>query len=178
MMKDFQDKIDEYILDKMPSEERVQFEAEIGKDKAKREQLEFTRNVKNAISSREEKLEMMKMMQKKYDREHRRMRRTGTDACYTSAPVYAEKKLSRKILWWISGIAALLVIGLFIVNPFVYNSILMDSNTDKIRGEENDIFDTTPPTTPPVTKDSTANDTIQHDTTKVNNWKNRINNNE
>ena len=56
MKKDFQDRIDEYILGRMTDEEKAQFEAEVNQDESKKEQLEFTRNVKGAISSREDKM--------------------------------------------------------------------------------------------------------------------------
>ena len=56
MKKDFQDRIDEYILDRMSDEEKAQFEAEVSHDESKREQLEFTKDVKSAISSRADKM--------------------------------------------------------------------------------------------------------------------------
>ena len=70
MKKDFQDRIDEYILGRMTDEEKAQFEAEVNQDESKKEQLEFTRNVKGAISSREDKMAKLKMMQRMYDRKH------------------------------------------------------------------------------------------------------------
>ena len=73
MKKDFQDRIDEYILGRMTDEEKAQFEAEVNQDESKREQLEFTRNVKGAISSREDKMAKLKMMQRMYDRKHQQV---------------------------------------------------------------------------------------------------------
>ena len=174
MKKDFQDKIDEYLLGRMTDEEKAQFEAEVNQeDESKREQLEFTRNVKGAISSREDKMAKLKMMQRMYDREHRQvaasMRATGTDDChYSPAPQYAtDKKPSRRIWWWASGIAAVLVIGLFVVNPFGPDSLQTPSGfspsfrgnpNEMIRGEENDVFDFETP----VINDSIKSDTIPH----------------
>lgn len=162
MKKDFQDRIDEYILGRMTDEEKAQFEAEVNQDESKREQLEFTRNVKGAISSREDKMAKLKMMQRMYDREHQQvaasMRATGTDDCqYAPASQYAEKRPSKRILWWASGIAAVLVIGLFVVNPFRNEfSPIGSSPNEIIRGEENDAFDIESP----ILNDSIVNDTI------------------
>lgn len=145
MKTDFQDRIDEYILGRMTDEEKAQFEAEVNQDESKREQLEFTRNVKAAISSREDKLAKLKMMQMMYDRKQKlvaaSMRATGTDDChYSPSPQYIEKKKpSRRIGWWAwaSGIAAVLVICLFIIGPDNYNS----TPSGIIRGECDDVFE-------------------------------------
>ena len=171
MKKDFQDRIDEYLLDRMSDEEKAQFEAEVSHDESKREQLDFTRNVKGAISSRADKMAKLKMMQRMYDREHQQvaasMRATGTDDCqYTHAPQYVEEKRpSRRIWWWASGIAAVLVIGLFVVNPFGSDTLQTPSGfspsfkgrpNEMIRGEVNDVFDIEAP----ILNDSIKNDTI------------------
>ncbi len=171
MKKDFQDRIDEYILGRMTDEEKAQFEAEVNQDESKREQLEFTRNLKGAISSREDKMAKLKMMQRMYDRERQQvaasMRATGTDDCqYSHAPQYIEKKKPSKRIWvWVSGIAAVLVIGLLVVNPFGSDSLQTPSGfspsfkgspDEMIRGEENDVFDIETP----ILNDSIKNDTI------------------
>ena len=171
MKKDFQDRIDEYLIGRMTDEEKAQFEAEVSHDESKREQLDFTRNVKGAISSRVDKMAKLKMMQRMYDREHQQvaasMRATGTDDClYSPAPEYvAEKKPSKRIWWWVSGIAAALVIGLFVVNPFGSDTMQTPSGfspsfkgnpNEMIRGEENDVFDMEAP----ILNDTIKNDTI------------------
>lgn len=171
MKKDFQDRIDEYVLGRMIDEEKAQFETEVSNDESISEQLEFTRNVKGAISSREEKKSKLKIMKRMYDRKHQQvaasMRATGTDDCqYTPAPQYVEeKKPSRRIWWWVSGIAAVLVIGLFVVNPFGSDTMQTPSGfspsfkgipNDMIRGDENDVFDMETP----IMNDSIKNDTI------------------
>ena len=146
MKKDFQDRIDEYLLGRMTDEEKAQFEAEVNQDESKREQLEFTRNVKGAISSREDKMAKLKMMQQMYDRKHQQvvasMRATGTDDCqYSPAPQNnEEKKPSKRIWWWASGIAAVLVIGLFVVSPLGFPPSFKGNPNEMIRGEENDVF--------------------------------------
>lgn len=171
MKTDFQDRIDEYILGRMSDEEKAQFEAEVNQDESKKEQLEFTRNVKGAISSREDKMTKLKMMQRMYDREYQEvaasMRATGTDDCqYSPIPQHVEeKKPSKRIWWWASGIAAVLVIGLFVVNPFGSDTLQTPSRfspsfkgspNEMIRGEENDVFDMEAP----ILNDSIKNDTI------------------
>ncbi len=133
MDHNFQDRIDEYLLhgNTMPEETKVQFLKEIEEDAEKREQYELTKNIKAAMVSRGEKLKAMADFQKEY-----------------------EKPKHRKAWLWISGIAAILVVGFFTINPlFVTNS-----PTDNMRGDENDVFDMTAPT------DSIVNDSITTDT--------------
>lgn len=174
MKTDFQDRIDEYILGRMSDEEKVQFEAEVNQNESKKEQLEFTRNVKDAISSREDKLVKLKSLKRKYDRDHQQrtasMRATGTDdRCYSPAPSYTEKKPSKRIWWWASGIAAVLVIGLLIVDSLGSDTLQTPSGfspsfkgrpNEMIRGEENDVFDMETP----ILNDSIEGDSIKDET--------------
>lgn len=129
----FQDRIDEYLLhgDTMSEEDKAQFLKEIEEDEEKREQYEFTKNVKQAMVSRGEKLKAMTEFQK-------------------------EIKHGRRKSWlWISSIAAILVVGFFAINPlFVENS-----PTDNVRGDENEVFDMTAPTDS-ISNDSISPDTI------------------
>ena len=130
----FQDRIDEYLLhgDTMSEEDKAQFLKEIEEDDEKKEQYEFTKNVKQAIVSRGEKLKAMTEFQKEM-----------------------KSHYHRKTWLWISSIAAVLVIGFFAINPlFVENS-----PTDNVRGDENDVFDMTVPTDS-IDTDSISSDTI------------------
>ena len=130
----FQDRIDEFLLhnDAMSEEDKAQFLKEIEDDVEKREQYEFTKNVKLAMVSREEKLKAMTEFQKEMKSHHH-----------------------RKTWLWISSIAAVLVVGFFAINPlFVENS-----PTDNVRGDENDVFDMTAPTDS-ISNDSISTDTI------------------
>ena len=130
----FQDRIDEYLLhsDTMSEEDKAQFLKEIEEDAEKKEQYEFTKNVKQAIISRGEKLKAMTEFQKEMKSHHH-----------------------RKTWLWISSIAAVLVIGFFTINPlFVENS-----PTDNVRGDENDVFDMTAPTDS-INNDSISTDTV------------------
>ena len=130
----FQDSIDEYLLhgDTMSEEDETQFLKEIEEDEEKRELYEFTKNVKMAMVSREEKLKAMTEFQKEMKSHHH-----------------------RKTWLWISSIAAVLVVGFFAINPlFVENS-----PTDNVRGDENDVFDMAAPTDS-ISNDSISTDTI------------------
>ena len=134
MDNNFQDRIDEYLLhsDTMSEEDKAQFLKEIEEDAEKKEQYEFTKNVKQAIVSRGEKLKAMTEFQKEMKSHHH-----------------------RKTWLWISSIAAVLVIGFFAINPlFVENS-----PTDNVRGDENDVFDMTVPTDS-INNDSISTDTV------------------
>lgn len=130
----FQDRIDEYLLhgETMSEEDKAQFLKEIEEDAEKKEQYEFTKNVKQAMVSRGEKLKAMTEFQKEMKSHHH-----------------------RKTWLWISSIAAVLVVGFFAINPlFVENS-----PTDNVRGDENDVFDMTVPTDS-INNDSISADTI------------------
>ena len=171
MKTDFQDRIDEYILGRMSDEVKAQFEAEVNQDESKREQLEFTRNVKAAISSREDKLAKLTMMQMMYDRKQKlvatSMRATGTDDCYYSpSPQYIEKKKpSKRIWWWASGIAAVFVIGLFTLAPFNEDPSATDFSSDKIFNNNNNYsfgVDSI------EIENTIKNDSIPCDSTKIN----------
>ena len=129
----FQDRIDEYLLhgDTMSVEDKAQFLKEIEEDAEKREQYEFAKNVKQTMVSRGEKLKAMNEFQKEMKHGH------------------------RKTWLWISSIAAVLVVGFFAINPlFVGNS-----PADNVRGDEDDLFETTTPADS-IANDSTSTDTI------------------
>ena len=116
----FQDRIDEFLLhnDAMSEEDKAQFLKEIEDDVEKREQYEFTKNVKMAMVSREEKLKAMTEFQKEMKSHHH-----------------------RKTWLWISSIAAILIVGLFAINPLLVET----SSHDNVRGDENDVFEMTAP---------------------------------
>lgn len=133
MDNNFQDRIDEYLLheDTMSEEAKAQFLKEIEENTEKKKQYEFTKNVKEALKSRGDKLKAMTEFQK------------------------GIKHGRRKSWLWISSIAAILVIGFFAINPlFVENS-----PTDNVRGDENDVFEMTAPADS-IDTDSISSDTI------------------
>ena len=130
----FQDRIDEFLLhnDAMSEEDKAQFLKEIEEDAEKKEQYEFTKNVKQAIVSRGEKLKAMTEFQKEM-----------------------KSHYHRKTWLWISSIAAILVVGFFAINPLLVET----SSHDNVRGDENDVFDMTVPTDS-INNGSISTDTI------------------
>ena len=134
MDNNFQDRIDEYLLhsDTMSEEDKAQFLKEIEDDVEKREQYEFTKNVKMTMVSREEKLKAMTEFQKEMKSHHH-----------------------RKTWLWISSIAAILIVGLFAINPLLVET----SSHDNVRGDENDVFEMTAPADS-IDTDSISSDTI------------------
>lgn len=149
MNKDFQDRIDDYILGRMSAEEALRFKKELVGDESKRRQYEFTLNVKNAVSSRQEKLARMDEMQKRYNFKkygsqfshsvsvgNRDSVHVMPSPSYNAAPPVKKKKTGMK--WWISGGIAILVLGLFVINPFNWGTKL--EQDDLLRGSDDDIF--------------------------------------
>ena len=130
----FQDRIDEYLLhsDTMSEEDKAQFLKEIEEDAEKKEQYEFTKNVKQVIVSRGEKLKAMTEFQKEM-----------------------KSHYHRKTWLWTSSIAAILVIGFFAINPLLVET----SSHDNVRGDENDVFEMTAPADS-IDTDSISYDTI------------------
>ena len=133
MDNNFQDRIDEYLLhgDSLSEEAKAQFLKEIEEDEEKRELYEFTKNVKQAMISRGEKLKAMTEFQKEM------------------------KRSNRKTWLWISSIAAILVVGFFAINPLLVET----SSHDNVRGDENDVFELTAPADS-IDTDSISTDTI------------------
>ena len=134
MDNNFQDRIDEYLLygDSLSEEAKAQFQTEIEEDEEKRELYEFTKNVKQAMISRGEKLKAMTEFQKEMKSHHH-----------------------RKTWLWISSIAAILVVGFFAINPLLVET----SSHDNVRGDENDVFEMTAPADS-IDTDSISTDTI------------------
>ena len=130
----FQDRIDEYLLhsDTMSEEDKAQFLKEIEEDAEKKEQYKFTKNVKQAIVSRGEKLKAMTEFQKEM-----------------------KSHYHRKTWLWISSIAAILIVGFFAINPLLVET----SSHDNVRGDENDVFEMTAPADS-IDTDSISTDTI------------------
>ena len=161
MDNNFQDRIDEYLLhgDNMSEEAKAQFLKEIEEDADKKEQYELTKNIKKALKSRGDKLKAMAEFQEEYEAQDE-MR---IKACSCPRPEYrvaedikivGHKSNFRKKLVWFSGIAAILVIGFFAINPFFVD----ESTNGNVRGEEDDVFEMEAPA------DSVDNDTIASDT--------------
>ena len=160
MDNNFQDRIDEYLLhgDNMPEEAKAQFLKEIEEDADKKEQYELTKNIKKALKSRGDKLKAMAEFQEEYEAQDEMRIKACSCPEYRVAEdikIVGHKSNFRKKLVWFSGIAAVLVIGFFAINPLFMEK---NSSTDNVRGDENEVFDMTAPT------DSINNDSISTDT--------------
>lgn len=158
----FQDRIDEYLLhgNNMSEEDKAQFLKDIEEDSEKKEQYEFTQNVKKALKSRGDKLKAMAEFQEEYETQNEKRIRACSCPCSEyreteDTKIVGHKSDLRKKLVWFSGIAAVLVIGFFAINPlFVENA-----PTDNVRGDEDGVFEMTAPTDS-IANDSTSTDTI------------------
>ena len=163
MDEKFQDRIDNYLLNRMDDAEKTAFLCEVEQDKEKKEQLEFTQNVKDCIRSREEKLNDIAQFQRQYEEERRKAayRATGSErgACYCPAPevTTTEPVRSKNKIWlWISCVAAVLVVGFFAIKPMFEYESSPNYNVapmEQMRGGD-DVFS-------PALADSTDNDTIK-----------------
>lgn len=91
MKQELQDRIDDYMLNRMSDKERQAFEKEVNDDPELKNQLEFSMKVQQGINNRNEKLAAMR----KWDK--------------PSVPV-------RRVIYWASGVAAVFIAGLFVIN--------------------------------------------------------------
>ena len=60
MKIDYQDRIDEYLLNRMTDEERSTFEQDVNHDEKLQDQLSFTKDVQQIVIRRNEMLAKMK----------------------------------------------------------------------------------------------------------------------
>ena len=145
MDKDFQDRIDRFLLhgSEMTKEERAAFLGEIENDEEKKAQYQFTIMVRDAMRSRMSKLEAMKVMEKRGV-----MGREANMPC-AACPSPAKEPRRNKRWYFLGGIAALFVVGFFLTMMFVNNGAedVMRGNGDQFDG------------TMPAAVDSLDNDT-------------------
>ena len=111
----FQDKIDNYLLNRMSIEERHIFEQELEANAELKEQLEFSRLVQAAIKDRGDKLSQIAKWEQE---EPEQLIELEDEQSNTVVPV----KSWRKYLYWRSGIAAVFVVGFFIFSTMKYSS--------------------------------------------------------
>ena len=118
---DIQDKIDNYLLNRMSTDERQKFEQEVETNEELKEQLEFSRLVQGAFKDRGEKLaKMAQWEQEELEAD------CNEDEKQTTPAVVANSW--RKYLYWCSGIAAVFIVGFFLFstmhmgNPSVDNA--------------------------------------------------------
>lgn len=145
MDKDFQDRIDRFLLhgSEMTKEERAAFLGEIENDEEKKAQYQFTIMVRDAMRSRMSKLEAMKVMEKRGV-----MGREANMPCAACPPPAKEPRRNKR-WYFLGGIAALFVVGFFVTMMFVNNGVegVMRGSGDQFDG------------TMPAAVDSLDNDT-------------------
>lgn len=111
MMKiEFQDKIDNYLLNRMPQNERRAFEKEMDGNEELQEQLKFTKNVRSILESRNEKLAKMK----KWDEDEQ---------------IQVSGRSRRTWGYAISGIAAVFIMGFFLFSAVFDNNNVLTGQT-------------------------------------------------
>lgn len=129
----FQDRIDQYLLhrDQMTDEEQALFLQELADDAEKREQYELTCNVKTALTSRAEKLRAMAEFQHNNE---------SASFVPTEATVVAKSTTNHRKMWmWVSGIAAVAVVGFFLSAPN-----FLGGDDGAMRGDGDDVFEMLP----------------------------------
>lgn len=158
----FQDKIDDYLLGRMDEAEKEGFLHEVEQDPEKKEQLEFTRTVKDSIVSREEKLRALAQFRYEYE-SMRHPAAMGCDTCSFSlsqrtasskATEEAAQPKKKRTWWWVTGVAAVLAAGFFALRPTFQSSSPKDgAPMERLRGGD-DVFC-------PALADSTDSDKIK-----------------
>ena len=143
----FQDRIDQYLLhpDTMSEEEKAQFLKEVEEDAEKKRQFELTVNLKAAIKSREEKLQAIRMTQRQHDWESRPAAAGGVccgdEPDMKPAPAPQAPKASGRGKWvyWLSGVAAVVAIGFFVIRPTLSQSDMPEIL--RSADDENSVFE-------------------------------------
>lgn len=158
MDKDFQDRIDRFLLhgSEMTKEERAAFLGEIEKDEEKKAQYQFTIMVRDAMRSRMSKLKDITMMECS-DEMVPAINAPSPNLSMSPSecpPSVKEPPRRNKRWYFLGGIAALFVVGFFVTMMFVSNGA-----EDVMRGS-GDQFDGTMPA---------AVDSLDNDTTDVEN---------
>lgn len=128
MKIEFQDRIDDYLINRMTEADRRVFESDVAHDAELKEQLEFTKKMRKIVKSRNEKLAAMKEWDEKYEWQHeevasREYRATGSGYDYCPAPPMENRMkrrwfVNKRLVYWVSGIAAVFVAGIFIINAY------------------------------------------------------------
>ena len=146
MKIDYQDRIDEYLLNRMTDEERSTFEQDVNHDEELLDQLSFTKDVQQIVIRRNEMLDKMLQWEEEDmledgDAEVAEYRATGSGYNYCPAPLREEKRpiahsSSRRVIYWLSGIAAVFIVGFFAFHEFY---VAEQSNSDIFYGKMRDV---------------------------------------
>lgn len=115
MNTEYQDKIDNYLLNRMSDEDRQKFEQEVAVNEELKEQLEFSRLVQAAFNDRGEKLAKMAQW------EQEELAASSDEDEEQSTPAVAPNTW-RKYLYWCSGIAAVFIAGFFLYSTMHMNT--------------------------------------------------------
>ena len=162
MDEKFQDRIDNYLLNRMSEAEKSAFLHEVEQDDEKKEQLEFTEQVRDTIRSREEKIRVLTQFQEDYDRGKNVgvgcavRAENAADYLPDNSATPVPMRSTKKMWFWISGVAALVVIGFFATRPMWLIESSSDYNgmpMEQMRGGD-EVF-------APAPADSTDNDTVR-----------------
>lgn len=155
MKTDFQDRIDDYLLNRMSDEERTVFEAEVSDNPELQDQLKYTQKVQKAIGARNERLAKIKewdndyVWQEEQEEISSGYQATGSGYDYCHAPARICPTQNKKKVWlqtkgriyWMSGIAAMLILGIFLVPGLFFTSTpsLVDAGTFRSGSDYSDI---------------------------------------
>lgn len=142
MRFDYQERIDNYVQGNMTAAERKAFEQDIKVDDELCDQLEYTRMVKLLVSDHQEKSNML--------REWLAEDLAEREVVASASAV----KPDRKKWLWMSGAAAILVVGFFAIQPMFMHEVISLSPDEQLRGD-GDLF---------APQDSVCADSIDNDT--------------
>lgn len=136
MREEYQDKIDDYLMNRMSDKNRSAFKQKVDSDSEIRDQFLFTEKVRDALKVRNERLAQMKEWENDYvwneEREAAASSYKATGSGYDNylAPARAcpspEGKKKRWFqtkgrIYWMSGVAAILILGFFVVPSLFFN---------------------------------------------------------
>lgn len=142
MKKNFQNRINDYLLGRMSDKEQNQFELDATEDTELKEQLQFTQSVQQVTRSRNEKLAAIEEWKDDYVWKDERVatasaaeyRATDSGYDYCPAPTMGNRRAATsmsfmKILYWMSSIAAVFIVGVFVFNLYNLSSIDLAKET-------------------------------------------------
>lgn len=124
-----QDRIDDYLLERMSEDDKILFEKELETNVELREQCNYTKLVKESVCEQALLDELMEQWDEEIEQERTKERALvsacpdmSCDAVEPHFDVASKEALKpkRKIWYWVSGIAAVILVGLLVINPF-YN---------------------------------------------------------
>ena len=127
MKEEYQDRIEDYLFERMSDTERLAFEKDLEKDAELRDQYEFVSMVKTALMLENIDNDVSEWSKAYREREAAAIaaqetgyKATGsgyeTTVSYTKYEDETPHSSKRHIIYWISGIAALFIVGFFLFN--------------------------------------------------------------